>query len=42
VLIMMKGLAQQQGNATIWRISYSGDKIMVNDNDLSTMLPGGK
>ena len=42
VLIMMKGLGQQQGNATIWRISYSGDKVMVNDNDLSTMLPGGK
>ncbi len=42
VLIMMKGLGQQQGDATTWRIRYSGNKIMVNDNDLSAMLQGKK
>ena len=42
VLIMMKGLGEQQGNTTTWRISYSDDKVMVNDNDLSAMLQGMK
>lgn len=42
VLIMAKGLGQQEGNATTWRVTYSGNKIMVNDNDLSAMLPGAK
>jgi hypothetical protein len=42
ILIMMKGLGQQEGNSTTWRITYSGNKIMVNDNDLSSMLPGAK
>ena len=40
VLIMMKGLGQQQGDTTVWRIRYSGNKVMVNGNDLSAMIPG--
>jgi hypothetical protein len=42
VLIMLKGLGHQQGNTTTWRIRYAGDKVMVNDTDLSAMLPGMK
>ncbi len=42
VLIMLKGLGHQEGNSTTWRISYAGDKVMVNDNDLSGMLQGLK
>ena len=42
VLIMMKGLGKQEGDATTWRIRYSGNKVMVNDNDLSAMLQGMK
>jgi hypothetical protein len=41
-LLMAKGFGVQEGNATRWKISYSGKKIMVNDNDLSSMLPGAK
>ena len=42
VLIMMKGLGQQQGNATVWRIRYAANKVMVNDNDLTALLQGMK
>jgi len=41
-LIMVKGFGKQEGNATSWKITYTGKKIMVNDNDLSAMLPGVK
>ena len=41
-LIMVKGFGKQEGNSTSWKITYSGKKIMVNDNDLSGMLPGHK
>ena len=41
-LILAKGLGHQEGNATSWKIVYSGKKITVNDNDLSSMLPKGK
>ena len=41
-LIMAKGFGVQQGNATHWKISYSGKKLMVNDQDLSSMIPGAK
>jgi len=42
VLIMLKGLGRQDGNATRWKITYSGKKVMVNGNDLSALLPGRK
>lgn len=42
VLLVMKGFGVQEGNATKWKITYNGKKIMVNDNDLSAMLPSSK
>jgi hypothetical protein len=41
-LVMLKGLGRQDGDDTHWKISYSGKKVMVNDNDLSAMLPGSR
>jgi hypothetical protein len=40
VLILLKGIGQQEGDKMVWNISYQGGKIMVNGNDLSQMIPG--
>lgn len=39
VLIFLKGIARQEGTETVWRISYSDGKVMVNDTDLSDLMP---
>ena len=39
ILIMLKGLGRQNGDATHWKITYNARKILVNGNDLSAMLP---
>lgn len=41
-LIFLKGIGHQEGKATVWKIRYAGDKLFVNDNDMSAMVPGGK
>jgi len=38
-LMMLKGIGQTDGNATVWRIAYSGNKLTVNGNDLSALIP---
>lgn len=39
VLIFLKGIAKQEGTETVWRITYADQKVMVNDTDLSDMMP---
>jgi len=39
VLIFLKGIATQEGTETVWRITYSDRKMMVNDTDLSDLMP---
>ena len=40
-LIFLKGLGKQEGKAMVWRVTYDGTKLLVNGNDLSSMMPGG-
>jgi len=40
VLFLLKGMGKQDGDATVWNISYHDKKVLVNGNDLSAMLPG--
>ena len=42
VLIFLKGIGQQNGNTTLWNITYHDGKAMVNDTDLSAMLPNNQ
>ena len=39
VLIFLKGIAKQEGSETVWRIVYADNKVMVNDTDLSDLMP---
>ena len=39
VLIFLKGIGMQEGNETVWRITYADRKMMVNDTDLSDLMP---
>jgi hypothetical protein len=39
VLIFLKGIATQEGTETVWRITYADRKVLVNDTDLSDLLP---
>lgn len=39
-LIFLKGIGAAEGNTTTWKVSYVDRKIMVNDTDLSAMMPG--
>ncbi|OJY70399.1 MAG: hypothetical protein BGP12_21920 [Rhodospirillales bacterium 70-18] len=41
-LIFLKGIGRQVGAATVWKIRYADNKVLVNDTDLSAMMPGGK
>ncbi len=41
-LIFLKGIGKADGNVTTWNISYVANKIMVNDTDLSAMIPGNQ
>jgi hypothetical protein len=39
VLIFLKGIAVQEGNEAVWRITYSERKLVVNDTDMSDLMP---
>ena len=41
VLLMLKGMGEQKGSETIWRITYAANKVLVNGQDLSALLSGG-
>jgi hypothetical protein len=41
VLIFIKGIGKQDGDATVWNIAYQDNNITVNDTDLSALMPGG-
>jgi hypothetical protein len=40
VLIFLKGIGKQDGNAVVWDITYQDKKLTVNGTDLSSMVPG--
>ncbi len=40
-LLLVKGLGQQNGDETVWHITYIQGTVMVNDTDLSAMLGRG-
>jgi hypothetical protein len=42
VLFLVKGMGRQDGPNTVWDVTYKDSKVLVNGNDLSQMLPGGK
>ena len=39
VLIFLKGIGKQEGTETVWHIVYADNKVMVNDTDLSDLMP---
>ena len=39
VLIFLKGIGTQEGTEIVWRITYADRKMMVNDTDLSDLMP---
>ncbi len=41
VLFLVKGMGKQDGATTVWDVTYSQGKLLVNGNDLSQMIPGG-
>ena len=41
VLIFLKGIGKQEGQAVVWNITYQDKKLLVNGTDLSSMVPGG-
>lgn len=41
VLIFLKGMGAQNGDATVWNIAYAKGHLTINDNDISGMIPGG-
>lgn len=40
VLILLKGVSQPDGDKLVWNISYRDGKMLVNNTDLSQMIPG--
>lgn len=38
-LIFLKGIGRQEGTETVWTITYADQKVMVNDTDLSDLIP---
>ena len=40
VLIFLKGIGEQNGKETVWRVGYDDGHFIVNDTDLSDMAPG--
>ncbi len=44
VLIFLKGIGKQDGDATLWNVTYQDKVLMVNGTNLSAMMPsdGGK
>jgi hypothetical protein len=41
VLIFLKGIGKQDGDALVWNVVYQDQKLLVNGTDLSSMIPGG-
>ncbi len=41
VLILLKGIGDEQGDKTVWKIAYAGGKVTVNGTDMSALM-GGK
>ncbi len=41
VLVFLKGIGRQNGDDTVWKVAYSGHKLLVNDTDLTAMIPSG-
>jgi hypothetical protein len=39
VMIFLKGIGKQEGNAIVWNISFQDKKLLVNGTDLSSMVP---
>jgi hypothetical protein len=39
VLIFLKGIARQEGTETVWKITYADRKLVVNDTDMSDLMP---
>ena len=39
VLIFLKGIGKQEGNETVWKIVYADKRLMVNDTDMSDLMP---
>lgn len=42
MLIFLKGIGRQEGEATVWKIRYADNKLFVNDTDMTGMMHGGK
>lgn len=42
VLFLAKGMGRIDGANTVWDVTYADGKVMVNGNDLSAMMAGGK
>jgi hypothetical protein len=40
VLIFLKGIGEQHGEATVWNVSYADGRLNVNGTDMSQMMPG--
>jgi hypothetical protein len=39
VLIFLKGIGKQEGTETVWKIVYADKRLMVNDTDMSDLMP---
>jgi hypothetical protein len=39
-LLFLKGIGKANGETTVWNITYQDNKVMVNDTDMTAMLPG--
>lgn len=39
VLFMLKGMGRQEGDRTVWNITYRDGRILVNGNDMSRGMP---
>jgi hypothetical protein len=42
VLLMLKGLGEQKGAETVWRLTYAENKLLVNGQDVSALMAGAK
>lgn len=42
VLIFLKGIGNQSGDDTVFNISFKNNKMMVNDTDLTSLIPSDK
>jgi hypothetical protein len=42
VLLMLKGLGEQVGAETVWRITYADNRMLVNGQDMSALMGSAK